>query len=241
MYYFTITETNHIKNYKNNVDKKILKIENNYITTQLFEDWYGTYYGCIEKLEEFITNNFNAVYNEEDKNYYIDNEPVYKLGDDSFTYEGITYSVVDINNIDITEYEYCNECDNEQLIVSSFAPQICPECGKIIMPCTLCEECVKNCPLVELKKYLQETNNEIIFIDGEMRLNGIYYQNLFDILERDMPNKFPFVNRKVFWVDPAFHRKKYHTSDWKIIAECKNDEIVIFTDGTEALTSECFI
>ena len=44
-------------------------------------------------------------------------------------------------------YEWCPECEYEVELENKFAVQICPQCGKEILPCSLCFDCVNPCPL----------------------------------------------------------------------------------------------
>ena len=48
-------------------------------------------------------------------------------------------------------YEWCSYCCTEVDIKGQFTPQICPNCGIIILPCSICEfESCKDCPFKEL-------------------------------------------------------------------------------------------
>lgn len=46
--------------------------------------------------------------------------------------------------------EWCPECDCEVLLQNVFKTQICPNCGKPILPCAQCKDnnCT-NCPLIK--------------------------------------------------------------------------------------------
>lgn len=46
-----------------------------------------------------------------------------------------------------TIYEYCPYCEDEVELKWNFDVQICPNCGRPIVPCSLCEGCKGNCPL----------------------------------------------------------------------------------------------
>lgn len=46
-------------------------------------------------------------------------------------------------------YEYCPHCENEVILSVDMEPQQCPECGKWICPCAMCENCKKPCDLEE--------------------------------------------------------------------------------------------
>ena len=152
-------------------------------------------------------------------------EEVYKR-----SYEDLFYDAID----DTICFEWCQNCENEVILVNYFAPQICPICKKVILPCNLCEECVSNCPLADLKKYIEETDIEVVFENEILRVNGKYLKSLPDV-----DNPKVFIGKEIFWLDPCFLRKEYHTSDWKEIADVKGD-IVICTDDTEVLLDECY-
>ena len=57
-------------------------------------------------------------------------------------------------------YEYCPHCENEVMLTDEFKVQICPECGKAIVPCSICPfqpyKCSSNCPLEALCNQLNE-------------------------------------------------------------------------------------
>lgn len=48
-------------------------------------------------------------------------------------------------NLDNYTIEYCPWCDMDQVIFSKGVTR-CPECGKPLAPCSMCEECVQDCP-----------------------------------------------------------------------------------------------
>lgn len=52
-------------------------------------------------------------------------------------------------------FEVCPYCDNEVVLKAEFKPQICPECKKVILPCSICptdyDMCGK-CPLESEKQ-----------------------------------------------------------------------------------------
>lgn len=48
-------------------------------------------------------------------------------------------------------FEWCQNCESEVILKNKFVPQICPSCGKVILPCSLCEGCVPNCPLKDVE------------------------------------------------------------------------------------------
>lgn len=48
-------------------------------------------------------------------------------------------------------YELCPECENEVVLENGFAVQTCPECGKPILPCSICDGCRTPCPLEKYK------------------------------------------------------------------------------------------
>lgn len=73
-----------------------------------------------------------------------------------------TIEVIEVKDYDKSKYSYhrlsyhddidelCPHCGDEVVLKSIFANQVCPECGKLISPCSLCDfnkcDC-KNCPL----------------------------------------------------------------------------------------------
>jgi NTP pyrophosphatase (non-canonical NTP hydrolase)/predicted RNA-binding Zn-ribbon protein involved in translation (DUF1610 family) len=61
--------------------------------------------------------------------------------------------VEEIEELEVQDmYELCPNCENEVKITNEFKLQICPECGKPIKPCAMCDECMENCPLDEIKE-----------------------------------------------------------------------------------------
>lgn len=216
----------------------ILSLTKTQITYKLNEgEVYYHKLDAYRALEDYITRNLNGEFNDTDNWFYINNEKVYQLGCSKFIYDGIIYEIT-TDDDDTIAYEYCNECGNEQRIINAFVPQVCKECGKILLPCNMCESCVKDCPLAELTNYLSETGIEIVPIPNSfayIRIDGVYFHSVKWIEDRKN-----LVGRKVFWVDPCFYKRKKHTSDWKTIKTI-TDEMVRFTDGTEALLTECYI
>lgn len=65
-----------------------------------------------------------------------------------------TYISMDVEPDKPKEYKFepihesCPHCENEVALQDVFVPQPCPECHKIILPCTICtaENC-GSCPL----------------------------------------------------------------------------------------------
>lgn len=43
--------------------------------------------------------------------------------------------------------EWCPHCESEVDLIASKRPQRCPNCGKWILPCSLCESCDADCDL----------------------------------------------------------------------------------------------
>lgn len=67
------------------------------------------------------------------------------------------------NNANDGVIEYCPHCDTEVTLTDEFKVQICPECGKYIVPCNLCpllveNKCRGNCPLDALARKMNEKN-----------------------------------------------------------------------------------
>lgn len=53
-------------------------------------------------------------------------------------------------------YEYCPWCDTEVRLKAQLSVQKCPSCGKHIVCCSMCDECVQDCPYEEEAKRLNE-------------------------------------------------------------------------------------
>lgn len=215
----------------------IIKVEDNGMVIRRLDNKNYTKLDAFKAFEDFIMKKLDAEFNENDNSFYINEERVCHIGDYEFTVNGITYGITNIYDITNNIDEYCPNCDSEVQLVNFFAPQRCPSCGDIQLPCCLCDECVSPCPLLALKAYLQERDIEIVFIDNKIRVNGVFLQDLDYIYNG---HKEKFIGRKVFWLDPRFDKKDVHTSDWKTIKDINND-IVIFTDDTEVWISECYI
>lgn len=52
-------------------------------------------------------------------------------------------------------FEYCPYCENEVELKAELKVQKCPQCGKWIVPCSLCENCKNEC---ELEKQCDKLN-----------------------------------------------------------------------------------
>lgn len=68
------------------------------------------------------------------------------------------YNVVKMSDLNKTFTEYCPHCDHEVELAYEFKIQRCPDCGKLIAPCNLCNhdlcDCA-NCPLAKLTAKLK--------------------------------------------------------------------------------------
>lgn len=53
--------------------------------------------------------------------------------------------------VDVTEL--CGNC-GEEVTIKSVGVQICPNCGDVILPCCMCENCIKDCGYMEDPVYL---------------------------------------------------------------------------------------
>lgn len=71
-----------------------------------------------------------------DENSVVKVIPIYEDDIEEYIYVG---------DVDKTATEYCPHCDEEVELSNTFIPQVCPNCGKTILPCNMCNEC-KNCP-----------------------------------------------------------------------------------------------
>lgn len=69
------------------------------------------------------------------------------------------YAYVNGCTYDDTITEYCYHCEREVELKTIFANQVCPCCGELITPCSLCDQNVsdcKNCPLGYLYYKIKE-------------------------------------------------------------------------------------
>lgn len=90
-----------------------------------------------------------------DKEYIVKYQ---RGGDEESWYIDIyQYHILEIveENDDEPIYEYCSFCDCEVALKNEFKVQICPECGKYIVPCNICPlladgKCPNLCPLSDL-------------------------------------------------------------------------------------------
>lgn len=73
-----------------------------------------------------------------------------------------------------TIYEYCPHCDTEVELKFKFEPQICPNCGRVLLPCSMCEGCGK-CPLAG-SRYVEE---EAMFCSPSFF--GDDYEHCYDV------------------------------------------------------------
>lgn len=242
---FYITATHH-RGMKSDILFKldnILSIKDDFITRII--DKVETYNEALIRLEEYAQNQLNAEYHCGKDAYMINEEFIFAPGDETFIYEGVKYEVIKVENLKHISYEWCNYCDEENEFVDYFAPQFCKICGKILMPCNLCEDCVKNCPLKELAVYMQETKTEIVFVGDNLRVNGTYLMcldNIFNNIDDEDNYIKRFEGRKVFWLDPCFLDKRYHTSAWHTIESIDLDnEVITFVGGTESYLHECYL
>jgi predicted RNA-binding Zn-ribbon protein involved in translation (DUF1610 family) len=59
-------------------------------------------------------------------------------------------------------YEVCPFCEQEVELKNEFKPQICPNCGEYILPCSICvKENCKNCELETLRDRLRIANKKV--------------------------------------------------------------------------------
>lgn len=59
------------------------------------------------------------------------------------------------DNDEVT-YEMCPHCGNEVVLKAELSVQKCPSCGKYIVCCSMCDECLQDCPYEEEAKRLNE-------------------------------------------------------------------------------------
>lgn len=60
-------------------------------------------------------------------------------------YEGDVEDYSFVGECEDKATEFCNYCDAEVEIANRFIPQICPNCGEILLPCNMCFDC-QDCP-----------------------------------------------------------------------------------------------
>lgn len=73
--------------------------------------------------------------------------------------------------------ELCPYCNNEVELNAEFKAQVCPVCGKVILPCSLCDmdkaDCA-NCPLKKMNKE-EKIEIQLPFFDGFYE--SVYYNS----------------------------------------------------------------
>lgn len=82
---------------------------------------------------------------------------VYKNADESI------FSYLMFKDGEMSRFDYCDElcpeCDNE-VIIASDRPSICPKCGNVILPCSMCDmekvSCSVDCPFKNQTKIKKE-------------------------------------------------------------------------------------
>lgn len=118
----------------------------------------GEFYPAMSDDKEFMSNLVHWVANPANKNplFPVD---VYFLWSD-YTWQDFvddeeeSKEVAEYKTCDVTE-EYCEHCADHVILAGELKVQQCPQCGKWIVPCSLCPltACThKECPLSELAK-----------------------------------------------------------------------------------------
>lgn len=73
--------------------------------------------------------------------------------------------------------EFCPYCEGEQVIFSKGITK-CPECGKPLVPCSVCKECTSDCPYgcdgTENDEHLKPTNRSITKDEIEAMRKKLY-------------------------------------------------------------------
>jgi len=64
------------------------------------------------------------------------------------------YDVPTSEDSDAVIYEYCPFCEQEVELKNEFKVQICPNCGKHILPCSICAK--EHCQDCELERVREE-------------------------------------------------------------------------------------
>lgn len=62
-------------------------------------------------------------------------------------------------------YEWCSHCEDEVELKAEFKVQICPNCGRPILPCAMCDMDFNPCFKCPLEKELDKLNYELGFND----------------------------------------------------------------------------
>ena len=233
-----------IKTHKNNIHKfnymRLLFVEGDIVTLQMNRGVISSFAEGEELLIKLLGKLFDIETNT-DNGVILYEEKIYHKGSGYCVVQGTTFA------LDAEEdylkylpcYEYCNECETESEFVPYFAPQRCEGCGKFMPPCNMCEDmCCDNCPLAELLECANESGYEIVFDNDTLRVDDTYLTCIEEFI--NVFNIEYYIGRKVFWLDPCFFRKEYHTSTWATISEIEGD-MVVLDNGTECLLSECYI
>ena len=69
--------------------------------------------------------------------------------------------------------EYCSNCCQEVTIDAEFKMQVCPNCGKVILPCSMCDMDSAKCNACKLR--VQDTPYEVYHNYPPIHVEGLYY------------------------------------------------------------------
>jgi hypothetical protein len=111
-----------------------------------FDVWVSTTYDCGPNVGGY----FCQVYLDENgdievDNFVISSDTVDSIKDDrKYIIELMSNTCID------AIVEWCPECCDEVVLLHDFDVQMCPSCGRPILPCSLCVDCLgwdSGCPL----------------------------------------------------------------------------------------------
>ncbi len=92
-----------------------------------------------------------------------------------------------------TTYEVCPFCENEVELAYKFTPQICPKCGNIIMPCSICNTCTTPCPLEDTRNEMisHKMSNEMIIHKMSKKIDTLVGKRFtLETLQTELSNMF---------------------------------------------------
>lgn len=111
-----------------------------------FDVWVSTTYDC----EPNIGGYYCQVYLDEACQIEIDDFVIH-ADDVNAIRDDRKFIIGHMSNTDVDAIaEWCPECCDEVALLNEFDVQICPSCGRPIVPCCLCDDCLgwdSGCPL----------------------------------------------------------------------------------------------
>lgn len=133
-----------------------------YCETPIHRDSLGQFTGLFDKNgKEIYEGDFvKAKYTKRGEVKYLDVHFCVDFNGYQALIGGEEYEVVgnihDKRTRQEITYEYCPWCDTEVRLKAQLSVQKCPSCGKHIVCCSMCDECVHDCPYEEEAKRLNE-------------------------------------------------------------------------------------